>query len=251
LYEAQICGGKFMNETPAQGRAKVAKGIRAPVGLFRFSMAQFLIALVVLLVATPFIIALEHGQLIDDILMMIILVSAVLAVGGRSRATILLAIPAMAGPWLDHYCHDAVPFWIISGVQMVFVGFVSAQLLRFILRSTVVNSEVLCAGISAYLMLGLLWTAAFRMVSEYDPSSFSGAHLVANQPLDRFDALYLSFVSLTCLGCNDIAPTSKAARMLLMVESTTGVLFVAVLIARLVALYTQSVAKDSEKPTNG
>ncbi|HXC98710.1 MAG TPA: ion channel [Verrucomicrobiae bacterium] len=50
--------------------------------------------------------------------------------------------------------------------------------------------------------------------------------------------LYLSFVSLTSLGCNDITPLSKVARMLVMVESLTGVLFLGVLIARLVSLYS-------------
>jgi hypothetical protein len=123
------------------------------------------------------------------------------------------------------------------------------QLLRFILRSTRVNSEVMCAGISGYLMLGIWWTSAYLTVSQLSPGSFSGIHLAANGALGRFDALYLSFVSLTCLGCNDIMPQSKVARMLLMVESTTGVLYVAVLIARLVALYSRSVDNESKKQT--
>jgi hypothetical protein len=187
---------------------------------------------------------------IEDVLMMVNLISAVLAVGGRKWfLTIMLAIPALAGPWMDHYWHGAVASWIISWLHMVFVAFVVGQLLRFILRSTRVNSEVMCAGISAYLMLGLLWTIAYRMISEMNAASFSGAHLAANQALDRFDALYLSYTSLTCLGCADIAPQSKIARMLLMMESTTGVLFMAVLIARLVALYSTQPENVSDKQT--
>jgi hypothetical protein len=215
-------------------------------------MAQFLVALIVLLVAYPFIDELKRGELIENVLMTVIQISAMLAVGeGDWVLTTVLAIPALGGPWMDHYWHGVVPFWIITGVQMVFVGFVVSQLLRFILQSTRVNSEVLCAGISAYLMLGLLWMSAYRMVSQYNPSSFSGVHFTATQTLDRFDALYLSFVSLTCVGCNDITPASKVARMLQVMESTTGVLFVAVLIARLVALYTRAVEKDPEKETKG
>jgi voltage-gated potassium channel len=92
--------------------------------------------------------------------------------------------------------------------------------------------------------------AAYLMISELNPVSFSGAHLAANKPLDRFDALYFSFVSLTCLGCGDITPQSKIARMLLMVESTTGVLYMAVLIARLVALYSRQPERVSDKQSN-
>jgi hypothetical protein len=43
------------------------------------------------------------------------------------------------------------------------------------------------------------------------------------------------------VGFGDIVPVSHTARMLAAVEATTGTLFMAVLIARLVALYsTQS-----------
>jgi hypothetical protein len=219
-------------------------------------MAQFLVVLILLLVTFPFLIDLKHGVDIVDALMMVNLISAVLAVGGRKWfLTIVLVIPALAGPWMEHYAHGAVPSWIISCLHMVFMAFVVVQLLRFILRSTRVNSEVMCAGISAYLMLGLLWTAAYLMIAELNPAAFSGARLTANQPLDRFDALYLSYTSLTCLGCGDLTPQSKIARMLLMVESTTGVLYMAVLIARLVALYStqpetnpKSVGRDSVEP---
>jgi len=39
--------------------------------------------------------------------------------------------------------------------------FVVAHLLRFILRAASVNTEVLCASIAAYLMLGFMWTVAY------------------------------------------------------------------------------------------
>jgi len=88
------------------------------------------------------------------------------------------------------------------------------------------------------MMPSIMWTPAYLMISQLSSGSFSGVHLTANRGLGRFDAFYLSFVTLTSLGCNDITPLSKVARMLLMVESLTGVLFLAVLIARLVALYS-------------
>jgi len=47
----------------------------------------------------------------------------------------------------------------------VVIAFVVAQQLRFILRAPVVTVEALCASISAYLMLGLLWTIAYWLVA--------------------------------------------------------------------------------------
>ena len=41
--------------------------------------------------------------------------------------------------------------------------------LQFILRAPVVNVEVLCASIAAYLMLGLMWTVAYWLVDQLTP----------------------------------------------------------------------------------
>ena len=141
-----------MNEAQSketQSEAAPGRKLQARAGLFHFSMAQFLVALILLLVLYPFMVELEHGELIENVLMMIILISAVLAVGGRSwMLTILLVIPALAGPWMDQYWRGVVPPWIIHSLRMIFVGFVVSQLLRFVLRSTRVSGEVMCAGIS-------------------------------------------------------------------------------------------------------
>jgi hypothetical protein len=205
-------------------------------------MAQFLVALVLLIVTYPFVIGLQSGEVIEDLLLMVIFVSAALAVGGgRWPLTILLLTPAIVCAGVRQYRQGLVPIWVVTATHSIFVAFVVLQLYRFVRGATRVTAEVLNAAIAGYLMLGILWTPIYQMVSQLDPSSFSGAHLITGQGLDRFDALFLSFVSLTCLGCNDITPLSRTARMLLMVEALAGVLYLAVLIARLVSLYSSAM----------
>jgi hypothetical protein len=200
-------------------------------------MTQFLVALVLLIVTYPFITELNNGELIENLLLIVLFVSAALAVGGgKWPLTIILIVPAIVFASIHGFQPGLVPIWIITGAQSIFVGFVVLQLLRFTLTASNVTIEVLRAGIAGYLMLGILWTPLYLMISELNPNSFSGTHLLPSQVLGRFDALFLSFVSLTCLGCNDITPLSKPARMSLMIESLCGVLYLAVLIARLVSL---------------
>jgi len=198
---------------------------------------------ILVLVANPFLSKFNRGEIIVSVSMTLVLISAVLAVGGSRRLlafTILLLVPALGAEWVDHYEPGLVPAWESTCVSLLFVGFVVAQLVRFILRAPRVNADVLSAGVSAYLLLGLLWATAFLLVARLTPDAFS---LISRAPgagpMDRFDALYFSFVTLTCLGCNDIVPVSREARMLMMVEATTGVLYLAVMIARLVALYSR------------
>ena len=50
--------------------------------------------------------------------------------------------------------------------------------------------------------------------------------------------LYYSFVTITTLGYGDIVPSTDAARMLAASQAFLGQFYVAVLIARLVAIHT-------------
>ena len=53
----------------------------------------------------------------------------------------------------------------------------------------------------------------------------------------RSTILYFSFVTLTATGMSDVMPMHPIARMLTVFEMIIGVLFIAVLIARLAGTY--------------
>lgn len=242
-------------EAPATGGGFTARSALAPIretaGLFRFSVTQFLIALILLLLTTLCLPEARGGDIILDSLMSLVLISAVLAVGGGARSLVLtigLVLPALAAQWVDRYQPDLVPRWLITAVGLVFIGFVIVQLLRFILRAPRVNADVLCAGLAVYLLLGMFFAAALLLTARLDPDAFRLLYGAAETPgLDRFKAVYFSFVSLTCLGCNDIVPVSRVPRMLMVVEATIGVLYLAVMIARLVALYSRPTPSGSPR----
>ncbi len=179
--------------------------------------------------------------------MTLVMVAAVFAVGGRRKimfATALLAAPAVITRWLHHFRPDWVPraaYLIAAGV---FVAFVIVHLLRFVLRSPKVNSEVLCGSISAYLMLGLLWALAYTLEADLNPQAFAfNIPAAGSGPMEGFEAFYFSFVTLSTVGYGDITPVSRVARMLAVTEAMTGLLYVAVLISRLVALYSTPEAQ--------
>jgi hypothetical protein len=58
--------------------------------------------------------------------------------------------------------------------------------------------------------------------------------------LDGFSAFYFSFVTLCTVGYGDIVPVSKVARMLAVTEAITGLFYIAVLVSRLVGMYTNT-----------
>ena len=56
--------------------------------------------------------------------------------------------------------------------------------------------------------------------------------------MNGFNGFYFSFITLSTVGYGDITPVSRIARWLAAMEAMTGLVYVAVLIARLVALYS-------------
>jgi hypothetical protein len=221
------------------------KGIEKPsrvMGPRRLSMVQLLIALALLFFFVPLVEEIKGGALIVSGLLSLVLLSAVLAVADHHRTLIialLLAIPAIAGRWLNHLhphlIHAAI--FLVAGIGLV--AFVVFHLLRFVLRAPSVDAEVLCASVSAYLMLGLIWTMAYWLVEDLSPGAFVfNTPAAMKETMEGFNALYFSFITLSTVGYGDVTPVSKVARMLAATEAITGLLYVAVLIARLVALYS-------------
>lgn len=136
--------------------------------------ALFLGALGLAVISSPFTEELEAGELMEAVRLTLVLLVGLLAVGGRRRLLIwgvILVLPAVVGKWLNHWQPDLVPDWSFLAPGILFVTFVMLQLLRFVVRAPRVNSEVLCAGISGYLLLGLLWALAYTLVSQFNPGS--------------------------------------------------------------------------------
>src|SRR5436190_17133689 len=215
----------------------------------RFSTVQLLIALALFFICAPFVEEIKGGPLILSFLFSLVLVAGVLAVADRKRVLVIalvLAIPAIAGRWINRFGPDLVPPAVFLVAGLVLVAFVVGNLLRFVLRAPSVNTEVLCASISAYLMLGLLWTMAYWLVDQLTPGgAFSFNTNAGTRSMNGFNALYFSFVTLSTVGYGDITPLSRIARWLAALEAMTGLLYMTVLIARLVALYSSPKSNDS------
>jgi voltage-gated potassium channel len=215
----------------------------------RFSTVQLLIALGLLFIAAPLVEEIEGGELIVSGLFSLVLLAGVVAVADRKRVlviAIVLAIPAIAGRWINHFRPDLIPPAVFLVAGLILIAFVVGNLLRFVLRAPSVNTEVLCASISAYLMLGLMWTIAYWLVDQLTPGgAFSFNTNAGPRSMNGFTGFYFSFITLSTVGYGDITPVSRIARWLAAMEAMTGLLYVAVLIARLVSLYSAPKSDDS------
>jgi hypothetical protein len=212
----------------------------------RVSAASFLAALVLLLVATPFVQRFSKGPLCEAVLYTLVMCTGLLACDSRRRFTVAAVSLALASIWLNQLWPQKCPALTFILPALAFLGIVIASLLRFILRAKQVDANVLCAGISVYLILGLLWGLAYTLVAQLNPNAFAfGTHPGTVATMSGFTSIYFSFTTLATLGYGDITPATDVARMLAMLEAMTGTLFVGVMIAHLVSLYSASEQRDT------
>ena len=93
--------------------------------LRRFSTVQLLIALGVLLIFSPFVEELRGGGLILSFLFSLVLLAAVFAVANRKRSlaiALVLAVPAIAGRWINHFRPDLIHPSVFSYLLAYAVG---------------------------------------------------------------------------------------------------------------------------------
>ncbi|HUM02292.1 MAG TPA: ion channel [Thermoanaerobaculia bacterium] len=211
-------------------------------GIWRYSAAGFLVMIVLMYLTEPYVERLPDGRVARGLIMSFVLFSGGLAVGERKGILVwaaVLGIPSIIMTWLWHFRPDLVSREVAVGTALLFVLFVSARLFRFVLTARTVDSEVLCAAVATYLMLGLGLTLSYILVALADPHAFAWTVSPATgQAMDGFTAMYYSLTTQATLGPGDIVPVSPTARLLTMTQAIGGMFYVTILIARLVGVYS-------------
>ena len=175
------------------------------------------------------------------------------ALGVLQPAIVLLAVYAVRRtpvlPWVALLLGlPAIVFSALEAVQpendVVIVGsalvhvpfyfFVSYAMIRYLFADDRVTRDELFATGAAFTVVAWGFAYLYAAAQVFWPGSFVGA----GPPGDRswFDLLFLSFTTLTSVGLSDIVPVLPNARSLVMVEQVAGVLYIALVVARLVGL---------------
>jgi Ion channel len=192
--------------------------------------------LLLTMVAAPVFSALEFSGTLIESLLAACLLAAILPVGAvRNRPYLLMAIVVvwlarLVTVWLDHrvLSEMALGIWTLIGLLAAVAA------LRFAIGATQVDAEHLYAALSAYLLAGIYLGLSYWVLEQMKPGTFS-----FTGQFSQASAIYFSFVTLATLGYGDIVPRADVARGIAIVEGVGGQLFLAVLVARLVSLYSK------------
>jgi hypothetical protein len=215
------------------------RGARDALSRIFYQRCFYLFAVLLGMIAVlPFLPATEHGRIVFNLFNLFLLIATVAAVGRSMMSFVIALLLALPVAWFQYQGLTLGDEALLARSWMfgcALYAIVTAYLLAYVFQPKVMTQDKLFGAAAAYLMIGVVWAYGYAIVGHLYPNSFMVLGTPGN--VGFADALYLSITVLSSSGVGDIAPLSRQARGVCMVEQITGALFVAILIARLAGVY--------------
>ena len=139
---------------------------------------------------------------------------------------------------------STVAFWgAVSGTRIGTVAadfwktflllMAAVMVVHRVLAKPTVTIQSIYGALSAYMIIGLMFASAYAGVEDLGAAEFFSG----NQPANTQTFQYFSFTTLTTLGYGDFTAAENNGRAIAVVEALTGQVFMATLVARLVAAF--------------
>lgn len=121
---------------------------------------------------------------------------------------------------------DAVVFGIAAFLYLI----APLSVLRAIVLSGDVDRETIFGALDAYLLIGLFFAFAYRMMGALQSTNFFGSAGDGKLPQD----LFFSFTTLTTTGYGNLVPAGNPGQTVAVMEMLVGQLFLVTAVAKVI-----------------
>jgi hypothetical protein len=197
-----------------------------------------LVAQLIAVLAYPFAGDTPVGRTVIGVFGVLVLAVAVYAVRSTPALTwvaVVLGLPVVILTVLEavYPAQQQISLWS-AVLHAMFYGYTAYGLVRYLFADTFVTRDEVFAVGANFTVVAWAFAYAFVAVQIIWPGSFVS---YAGEGVQNFPALlFLSFATLTSVGLSDIVPVLPHARSVALVEQVTGVMYVAMIIARVTGL---------------
>jgi Ion channel len=201
-------------------------------------------ALLLLLIISYLLSAFITARWIESLQVVLFTVAALLAVRGSSvsrravRAALFVAVVGV--PVFFAISFSTATGDVGTGFASLWTGLVLlaavVTIVRRVLDFSTVTLQSIFGAFSAYLIVGLMFASFFAAIYHFSGDVF----FANNQPGNTQTFQYFSFTTLTTLGYGDFTALRNSGRAVAVMEALTGQVFLATLVARLVAAFRTS-----------
>lgn len=173
--------------------------------------------------------------------------------------SIVLAIPALICSWLELFFLNDPLFIATILLTIAFMSICTTSIVHDVIMRAKVTLETLRGVICAYFMVAFVFAYAYYFIEYLIPGSF---HLLERDisfvtySRNLAQLMYFSFVTLLTIGFGDITPLKEIGQTAVVIEGIIGQFYIAILVARIVSVYTlfgnkkliKEVEEDVRKP---
>lgn len=157
------------------------------------------------------------------------------------QSALAVGIPALLFNWGSFFFPTHLVVTTAHIFAMLFLVICTWSILHLVIVRAQVTVETLRGAICGYLMIGYFFTLVFTVCELHNPQSFEITHAVPtvyahSQYLGAM--VYFSFSTLLSIGFGDIVPLTNVAQSFAILEGVIGHFYLAILVARLVAVYS-------------
>ena len=212
-----------------------------------FRYINFLAFLLGLFCLTPIFERSNLGKFVLELLYSIVLLSGALAIAKTRRLEVIGVLAAVAGlvaTWLSYAFDTSTTVAVVSyAFNVVFLSFVAVVILLDVVKHEQITMDKVLGAVCVYVLMGIIWGMVYAIIQlgSVDAAFHMAENISASVPSkDRIQMMdsqlmYFSFITLTTVGFGDIVPVHSVARALSCVEAVIGQVYLAVLVAYLVA----------------
>ena len=200
--------------------------------------SAFLLAVQILVILLlPALESSDWGRAVISLLSLSALITAVFTVRSTPALTWLsmtLALPAAVFEIWSLFDSSTTIVAIAHSALAVFYFYTAYALISYMFEDAWVTKDELFAVGACFTVLVFAFAYVFLAIQEIYPNSFTSF----DGPGERtfLELLYYSGANLTSVGLSDVGPIKPEARAIGTIEQLGGVMYVAMVISRLVAL---------------
>ena len=200
--------------------------------------SAFLLAVQILVILLlPALESSEWGRAVISLLSLSAVVTAVFTVRSTPALTwlsVTLALPAAVFEVWSLFDSSATIVALAHSFLALFYFYTAYALISYMFEDAWVTKDELFAVGACFTVLVFAFAYVFLAVQEVYPNSFTSYAGPGERTF--LELIYLSAAQLTSVGLSDVVPILPEARAVCTVEQLAGVMYVAMVISRLVAL---------------
>ncbi len=195
-----------------------------------------LMSLILLIIIAPYhqdILMVSWGLSLFTLLIFITALKLTLHKKARFIFMLMIAIFSMGFSIMDNFSSAFIYEFLYRLSFLFFMVFAILIFSKEIFTKSQITKDILFGSICVYLMIGLSYAMIYIILEMFFPGAFVHNSVLSQAKILDTDLYYFSFTTLTTVGFGDIIAASQAAKTIVILESITGIFYLALLVSSL------------------